>query len=150
MTIRDGLKWCDGTPVNTDDVKFLWELYGDKRITPSFPTTARTQGAGDGTPGKLTIADNLKFTITFDKPYGEFVAALASWIPGFTLLFRPAHFIKQFHADYTSMDKIQPVLHKLKINSWQKLVFQMAMEHWNLTPNYAVGVPSLSPWILTE
>ncbi len=150
LTIRDGLKWSDGHPVTTEDVRMLWQLYGDKRIFPSFPTTVRTQGSGSGTPGALTVVDTLTFTIAFDKPYGAFLAQLASWIPGYTMLFRPAHYIKQFHPDYTPMDKIQPVLDRLKIDTWQNLVIQQNIEHWNLSQNYAIGIPSLAPWVVEE
>ncbi len=113
LTIREGLKWSDGQPVTTNDVKFLWELYGDTRIFPTFPTVVRAQGAADGTPGKLTVTDDYTFSIAFDKPYGAFVAQLASWIPGYTMLFRPAHYLKTLHGDYTPVDKIQPILDKM-------------------------------------
>ncbi len=122
LTIREGLKWSDGEPVTTEDVRMTWELYNDTRITPSFPVKARTQGSGSGTPGELTVIDEMSFTITFDKPYGQFLAELASWIPDYTLLFRPAHFIKQFHADYTDMSEIQPILDELEIETWENLV----------------------------
>jgi len=94
LTIREGLKWSDGVPVTTEDVRMTWELYGDERFYGSFPTKVRAQGSASGTPGALTIVDDLTFTITFDQPYGQFLAELASWIPGYTMLFRPAHFIK--------------------------------------------------------
>ncbi len=150
LTIREGLKWSDGQPVTTNDVKFLWELYGDTRIFPTFPTVVRAQGAADGTPGKLTVTDDYTFSIAFDKPYGAFVAQLASWIPGYTMLFRPAHYLKTLHGDYTPVDKIQPILDKMKIDTWENLVIQQAFEHWNLTQPYAIGVPSLAPWIVEQ
>ena len=34
--IREGLKWSDGMPVTTEDVRMTFELYGDKRIYPTF------------------------------------------------------------------------------------------------------------------
>ena len=150
LTIRDGLKWSDGTPVTTEDVRMTWELYGDERITPSFPVKARTQGRGDGTPGELTIIDDLTFKITFDEPYGQFLAELSSWIPDYTLLFRPAHFIKQFHADYTDMAEIQPILDELEVDTWENLVILKDMAHWDLMREHALGIPSLAPWVLDE
>lgn len=150
LTIREGIKWSDGVPVTTEDVRMTFELYGDERIYPSFPTKARTLGRADGTPGKLTILDELTFSITFDAPYGQFLAELSSWIPDYTLLFRPAHFIKQFHADYTAMTEIQPILDGLEIRTWEELVILKDMRHWELYREHGLGVPSLTPWITEE
>ncbi len=150
LTIREGLKWSDGHPVTTEDVRMTWEMYGDERIYPSFPVKARTLGRGDGTPGELTIIDDLTFTITFDAPYGQFLAELSSWIPDYTLLFRPAHFIKQFHADYTDIEEIQPIMDELEIDTWENLVRLKDMPHWELVREHALDVPSLAPWILEE
>jgi peptide/nickel transport system substrate-binding protein len=150
MTIREGLKWSDGMPVTTEDVRMTWELYGDERIYPSFPVKARAQGSGSGTPGELTVVDDMTFTIKFDKPYGQFLAELSSWIPDYTLLFRPAHFIKQFHADYTDMSEIQPVLDELEIDTWENLVILKDVTHWDLHQQQGLGVPALTPWIPEE
>ena len=147
LTIRQGLKWSDGVPLTTEDVRMTWELYADERIYPSFPRKVRTLGRGDGIPGKLTIIDDLTFIITFDASYGQFLAELSSWIPDYTLLFRPAHFIKQFHADHTDMADIQPVLDELQIKGWEKLVILKDMPHWELYREHSIGVPTLTPWI---
>lgn len=150
LTIREGLRWSDGVPVTTEDVRMTFELYGDDRIYPSFPIKARTLGRADGTPGTLTIIDDLTFKVTFDAPYGQFLAELSSWIPDYTLLFRPAHFIKQFHADYTDIAEIQPILDALEIKTWEDLVILKDMRHWELYREHGVGVPSLTPWIAEE
>ena len=150
LTIREGLKWSDGVTVTTEDVRMTFELYGDDRIYPSFPIKARTLGRADGVPGELTIIDDLTFKVTFDFSYGQFLAELSSWIPDYTLLFRPAHFIKQFHADYTDMAEIQPILDELELDSWEDLVILKDMRHWELYREHGVGVPSLTPWIAEE
>ena len=150
LTIREGLKWSDGVTVTTEDVRMTFELYGDERIYPSFPIKARTLGRADGVPGEVTIIDDLTFKVTFDFPYGQFLAELSSWIPDYTLLFRPAHFIKQFHAGYTDMAEIQPILDELEIKTWVDLVILKDMRHWELYREHGVGVPSLTPWIAEE
>lgn len=150
LTIREGLKWSDGVPVTSEDVRMLWELQNDTRIYPSFPNILRSAGASQGTPGVLTVVDDLTFKITFDKPYGAFIAQLASWIPGYTLLFRPAHYIKQFHADYTPLDQIQPKMEEAGIDTWEQLVIQQDIEHWDLAQPFAIGIPSLAPWVTIE
>jgi len=150
LTIREGLKWSDGEPVTSEDVRFLWELYNDTRIYPSFPNIVRSQGSALGTPGVLTVVDDLTFTIAFDKPYGAFIAQLASWIPGYTLLFRPAHYIKQFHTDYASAEDLATKLTEFGMDTWETLVIQQDIEHWDLHQSFAIGIPSLAPWVVQE
>ncbi|MEM7029827.1 MAG: ABC transporter substrate-binding protein [Chloroflexota bacterium] len=150
LTIREGLKWSDGHPLTTEDVRMTWELYQDERIYPSPPIKVKTQGRGDGNIGELTIMDDFTFKITFDAPYGQFLAELASWIPDYTLLFRPAHFIQQFHIDYTDIADIQPILDEQEIETWEQLVQLKDMPHWELHREHGIGVPSLAPWIAEE
>ena len=147
LKIREGLKWSDGIPVTTEDVRMTFELYGDKRIYPTFHAPAT---APDGSPPKLTILDKYKFKLKFSMPYGFFIANLGSWIPDYTLLFRPAHFIKQFHADYTDLEKIKPILEKNELDSWEKLVQLKDMQHWELYRPHGVGVPTLAPWVTVQ
>jgi len=46
-----GLKWSDGTPVTTEDVRFTWEdIYGTKEITPTFPNKFRDGGKAGANP----------------------------------------------------------------------------------------------------
>lgn len=150
MTIREGLKWSDGAPVTTEDVRFRWELYNDERIYSSFPTVLRSQDRPDGTPGVLDIVDDLTFSITFDKPYGLFLAQLNSWILDYTMLFSPSHYLKQFHGDYTPVEEIQSLLDREELENWWDLVELKDISHWEMTTAYAVGVPTLTPWIAEE
>jgi peptide/nickel transport system substrate-binding protein len=147
FTIRDGLRWSDGELVTTEDVRMTFELYADERIYPTFYFRA---AAPDGSPPVVTIIDDLSFCVEFNQPYGFFLANLSSWIPDYTLLFRPAHFIKRFHADYTPMDEIQPVLDDLEIETWEQLVQQKDMQHWELHRAHGLDVPSLAPWVGIE
>ena len=122
-------------------------VYRSRRIYPTFYFRAT---APDGSPPVVTIIDDLSFCVEFSQPYGFFLANLASWIPDYTLLFRPAHFIKQFHADYTPMDKIQPILDELEVETWEQLVQLKDMPHWELHRAHGLDVPSLAPWVGIE
>ncbi len=113
LRLRRGLKWSDGTPVTTEDVRFAYEdVLLNKEITPIFPADYRSAGAPGGTPMKLKIIDKYTFRIEFDKPYGRFlrVIGLGSLWGGYHMLLKPSHYLKQFHIKYTSIDKIRPHL----------------------------------------
>jgi len=152
FTIRKGLKWSDGVPVTTEDVRFLFEdVYLNEEIMEVFPSILKAQGMPNEEPGKLEIIDDYTFRITFNKPYGWFINELASWIPDYTKLFQPAHYLKKFHAKYTPIEKIQPYLKKYGLNTWQELVALKEMNHWEIVNQpYALGVPTLTPWIPVE
>jgi hypothetical protein len=54
------------------------------------------------------------------------------WILYYSKTFMPAHHSKQFHADYTPIEKIRPYLDKEKLGNWAKLVQLKNINHWNL------------------
>jgi peptide/nickel transport system substrate-binding protein len=66
------------------------------------------------------------------------------------LLFRPAHFIKQFHADYADMADIQTILDELEIDTWENLVILKDVTHWDMHTEAGLGVPALTPWLPEE
>ncbi|MBA7471071.1 hypothetical protein ES707_06365 [subsurface metagenome] len=167
FTIRKGLKWSDGAPVTTEDVRFLFEdIYMDQDIVTKvagvgdaletgmreiFPVILKAQGIPTGEPGKLEIIDDYTFKIIFNKPYGWFISELASWIPDYTKLFQPSHYLKKFHAKYTPIEEIQPYLEKEGLETWQELVALKEINHWEMSnAPYAVGVPALTPWVPVE
>src|SRR6266540_3179080 len=54
--IRDGLKWSDGQPVTTEDVRFAFEdIYGNPDVQKPFPTELYTQGNPQLDPAKLKV-----------------------------------------------------------------------------------------------
>ena len=151
LTIREGIKWSDGVPVTTEDVRMTFELYGDERIYPSFPIKARTLGRADGTPGQLTIIDELTFRITFDTP----LWSIPSGIVFLDSRLHPALQTRPLHQTVSTPIiptwlKIRPILDELEMRTWEDLVILKDMRHWELYREHGVGVPSLTPWIAEE
>jgi len=146
FTIRKGLKWSDGVPVTTEDVRFTLEnIYLDKRVNEVLPPILKTQGTG--TPVKLEIVDDYTFIAKFDKPYGWFISQLASWIEDYTKILQPSHYLKKFHADYTPVEEIQPFVEEEGLNNWAELLALKTINHWEMTSPIAIGVPVLTPWV---
>ncbi len=154
--MREGLKWSDGQPVTTEDVKFAYEdvLLNDK-ITPIFPNYLRTGMSASGSPGVVKIIDDYTFSVTFDKPYGSFPAqiAIAGW-RGYGGLIKPKHYLKQFHIKYTPQAELAPKLKAASIpeDQWQNLFNskQMTEWMWNITNESGLGHPTLTAWILKK
>ena len=72
--LKKGLKWSDGTPVTSEDVKFSWEY-----CTAEGGGCAQSEKYIDvisvDTPDKLTVVVN--FAVAKPFPYGPFVGAQA-------------------------------------------------------------------------
>ncbi len=157
FTIREGLKWSDGYPVTTEDVRFFWEdVVLNEKITPLIPTGFRTQGKPDGELLKLEIMDDYTYRISFPEPYGSFL----NWFCNLgdivysvysRIAFLPAHYLKQFHAKYTSMEDLKPYLEEEGLeDEWWTLFTSKAGTLWNVALRRAIGTPTLNPWIVVE
>ena len=105
FTIRKGLRWSDGVPVTTEDVRYTFEdNYFNEEITPNLASWAQWGGE----PVKLSIVDDYTFSVSFAKPYGLFVSEVTGWAAG--RFMRPAHYMKQFHTDYTDIKEIEGIM----------------------------------------
>lgn len=154
FTMRKGLKWSDGKPVTTDDVKFTVEdILNNPELTPIFPVWLRGGGEADAAPMKLEVIDDMNFKLVFDRPYGGILIRLAiqGW-RGYTELIRPAHYLKQFHKKYTTMDKLEPLIKEagFQPGEWFNLFNDKDITNWELANKKAVGFPVLYPWIMAK
>jgi len=154
--LREGLKWSDGVPVTTEDVRFSYEdVLLNEEITPVFPTWLRTGNRTDGAPMTIEIVDDYTFTIIFDSPYGSFPAqlAIAGW-HSYAEFLRPQHYLSQFHIKYTPLEELQPLMEAESIAEaqWFNLFNdrQLGPNLWKLTHEGGLGHPALTPWIITK
>lgn len=149
--IRPGLKWSDGEPVTTEDIRFTFEdLYLNPDVQRPWPSELYTQGNAQLGPAKLNVVDELTFELTFSQPYGFFIAALNSWIPNYDFLIKPAHYLKQFHTKYAKEADLAAALQKNNETDWVALLAKMDVPHWNTGEDRALGMPTLNAFILTE
>lgn len=151
FTLRRGAKWSDGAPLTTEDVRFVFEdLYMDPDVQRGWATELYAQGNSAYGPAELTIQDDYTFELTFSEPYGAFIAALNSWIPGYDILIKPAHYLKQFHAKYASSESLEAELAAANETDWVTLLNSKDVSHWDVGEMRGLGMPTLNAWILTE
>ncbi len=151
--MREGLKWSDGEPVTTEDVRFVYEdIYLNEKVTASFPVKFKAAGKPDGEPMTLEIIGDYTFRITFAEPYGGFLRELTikGW-QGYTDLVRPAHHLKQFHPTYTPLEELKPLLEEQGLeDEWWQLFNQKDCTNWEVTRAECTDYPSLTPWVKVE
>ncbi len=150
IRIRKGLKWSDGHPVTTEDVRFAYEdVLLNERITPVIWATYLEGGLPNADPLALEILDERTFRVGSSLPYGGFLVHLGlgqRW-GGYYALIRPKHYLKQFHIKYTSLEEMKPLLDKGGLgNQWWRLFTQKDAGD-ALVSDDAIGFPVLGPWM---
>lgn len=150
--MREGLKWSDGTPVTTEDVRFTWEnIYGNEKLFPGgVPARFRTGYDPGGDPMTLEILDDYSFKLTSTKPYGGFLRniTIEGW-NGYTVLINPSHVLKKWHPDFTPIEEMAEELAKNNLTDewWTLFTSQKRCENWHVTADRCIGFPTLNPWI---
>jgi len=94
--LRKGHRWSDGHPFTTEDFRYWWEdVANNKELSPSGPPRDMLV---DGEPPKVEFLNETTVRYTWTKPNPSFLPRLAGTSPLF--IFRPAHYLKQFHKKY--------------------------------------------------
>jgi len=152
--MREGLKWSDGQPVTTEDIRFTYEnVLKNEELTPAFPNWLRSGGKADGEPMDVQILDPYTFKINFKEPYGGFLLEIAirGW-KGYTELLKPKHYLEKFHVDFTPLEELEPLIEEagFQPGEWVNLFNLKDVTNWELSNSQALGFPSLQPWIMVQ
>lgn len=141
MHLRRGHKWSDGHPFTTEDFRYYWEdVATNEFLSPTgAPTTLRVET-------KLpivTIIDETTVRYEWHKPNPAFLPALAGATPLY--LYRPAHYLRQFHARYNNEAKLDALAKEDGQRNWAALHSKLDHQY----KNQNIDLPSLQPWINT-
>jgi len=154
FTLREGLRWSDGELVTTEDVRFAVEnVLLNTTLTPTFPGWLRTGADPLKSPGVFDFIDDHTFSITFEEPYGGFLAVMSiqGW-RGYTDLIRPAHYLQQYHVDFTPLADLEPMIAEegFEPGEWHRLFLLRDINDWESGNRLSVGFPVLRPWKMVE
>jgi peptide/nickel transport system substrate-binding protein len=96
MRLRKNHRWSDGQPFTADDFRYFWEdVANNKELSPTGPPSDLLV---NGEPPKVEYPDKHTVRYSWSKPNPEFLPRMAGASPLF--IFRPAHYLKQFHKKY--------------------------------------------------
>ncbi len=138
--LRAGHKWSDGQPFTTEDFRFFWEdVASNKDLSSGGPNVELLV---DGQPPKVEIIDPLTIKYTWEKPNPYFIESQARAAPLF--LFRPAHYLKKFHAKYTPEAEILKSA-KGGQQNWVAIYRRNDVMY----ANDNIDLPTLNPWVGT-
>ncbi len=141
MKLRAGHKWSDGQPFTSDDFRYFWEdVANDKDLSPTGPPAVLLV---DGQPPKVEYLDKTTVRYTWVKPNPDFLPLMAAASP--LLIYRPAHYLKQFHKKYSpkvvEAEKAEPGK-----RSWAAIHNREDNMYQFDNPK----LPTLQPWINTS
>jgi len=137
FTIRPGIKWSDGHPFGADDFVFWYEaVAANKELSPSGINNLKVGGE----MGTITKVDDNTIVMSFAAPYGVLLERLNRWRP---MPYMPAHYMKQFHPDYTDKVALDALVKERGYTSWTEL-FEFE-RYWYGNPN----IPTIFAWKAT-
>ncbi|HEU0221119.1 MAG TPA: ABC transporter substrate-binding protein, partial [Paracoccaceae bacterium] len=136
--LRKGHRWSDGQPFTSEDFRYFWEdVANDPDLSPGgVPEFLLV----DGEPPTVTILDETTIRYEWRAPNPRFLTELAAARDPF--IYRPAHYLKKFHAKYTPADSLAPAMAKHKVRNWAALHNTMDNMYNNDNPE----LPTLQPW----
>ncbi len=139
LHLRKGHRWSDGAPFTSEDFRYWWEdVAQHPKLNPGGP------------PGIMQMGDNLAtmyfpdahtVVVEFPRANPHFLQALAGARPPF--IYRPSHYMKQFHADYALEADLKKMIDKKRMRGWAPL-------HNNVDNMYKFDnpqLPTLQPWM---
>lgn len=138
FTLREGHRWSDGQPFTSEDFRFYWEdVAQNKELNPAGLADFLMV---DGKPPRVEFPDAKTIRYTWEKPNPRFLPALAQ--PRDPFLYRPAHYLKRWHAKYADKAKLDEAANKQKLKSWSGLFNRMD----DMFESSNTAIPTLQPW----
>lgn len=141
FTLRDGLKWSDGSPFTSADIAFAVEIYHD----PDYPAVSFINDANN--PVGIEVIDDLTFTLTFATPNGMLLETLAS-TDGIHITSLPQHYCGQFHPNYNENADAEAVAQGF--SSWALHLQDRCAWGWEMSRFSNADLPSVYPWIIDQ
>lgn len=136
LRLRRGHKWSDGYPFTSEDFRYYWEdIASNSEISRAGPLRALLV---DGEEPIFEVLDDTTVRYTWKKPNPYFLQALARPLP--LGIYRPAHYLKNFHARYADPEILDLLVKSYRRRNWVAL-------HYKLGQYSNPELPTLQPWI---
>jgi peptide/nickel transport system substrate-binding protein len=140
LHLRAGHKWSDGKPFTAEDFRYWFEDVANNQhlSAAGLPTALQPNRE----PPKFAVLDAQTVRYSWSIPNPLFLPALAGPDPLF--IYRPAHYMKQFHIKYADKEALDAKVKRVGVRSWAALHNKFDVMYRNDNPD----MPSLEPWVL--
>lgn len=138
LRLRPGHRWSDGQPFTAEDIRYWWEdVANNKELSPAGPPPEMLVA---GKPPQFELLDATTVRFTWPAPNASFLPRQASASPLF--IYRPAHYLKQFHARFAEPDRLARAVKERRVRNWAALHNRLD----NLYDFDNPDLPTLQPW----
>ena len=141
LHLRAGHKWSDGQPFTAVDFRYYWDdVVNNKELSPFGPPQAllvKSRGP------RFEVLNDTTVRYSWDEPNPQFLPALAG--PSPLYIFRPAHYLRKFHARYVGLDKANAQAKEAGSRNWAGLHQKKDEQYRFDNPD----LPTLEPWLNT-
>jgi len=140
LRLRRGARWSDGEPFTADAIMFWYEdVLLNTELTPTIP---RWMQNADGSVVEVAKVDDYTVTWTFKEPNTILMKQLANVDGGDRLYaaFLPAHYLKQYHAEYADAAKLAEMVTDAGFKTWGELISNRK------NPGDNPGRPVMAAW----
>ena len=136
--LRKDHRWSDGAPFTSADFDYWWKhIANNQELSPAGPPPRLMV---DGELPKVEFPDAWTVQYRWSKPNNLFLLDQTGASP--TVLYRPAHYLKQFHAAFTDPQKLAKLAKAERRRSWAAL--HNARDTMYVMDN--PDLPTLQPW----
>jgi peptide/nickel transport system substrate-binding protein len=136
--LRKGHRWSDGAPFTSADFAYWWNhVANDDDLSPGGPPATLQV---EGELPRVTFPDPLMVRFRWSHPNNLFLADQASAYP--TIIFRPAHYLKQFHRAFVNPDALRKLARAEGRRNWAALHNKKDAMYLMDNPD----LPTLQPW----
>ena len=138
LQIRKGHKWSDGHPFTSEDFRYYWEdVANNEELSRSgLPQVLLSNGK----PPKFEVIDEHTVRYTWEDPNPAFPLGLA--YPLATYIYKPAHYMKQFHVNYKDREELEKQATDLGYRNWSAMHTALGRQYRPENPE----TPTLQPW----
>ena len=136
-----GAKWSDGSPFTSADILFWWfDYYLNPELQPAPLPWVYNE---DGTPMEVTAPDDYTVVFKFKEPITTIPDEVAAMDNRDNLvpMFLPSEYLKQFHATYTDVNKLNEMAKAESFDTWKQLFENRQAPYRN--PER----PVMAPWM---
>lgn len=145
LTLRRGVRWSDGVPFTTADIRFWYEeVLLREELTPQVPIWLKSSNKA----AKFEFVDEYTFKVRFASSNSLFLQQLAT-PEALVITAFPAHYMQKFLPEYADPEELARRIAEGKYRDWVDLfIHQVGI---NSTDNGSFNDPDrprLSAWVL--
>jgi peptide/nickel transport system substrate-binding protein len=141
LHLRKGHQWSDGHPFTSEDFRYYWEDIANNPELSRGGLSHELEIDGEGPVVEFPDLYTVRYSWSQPNPY--FLPALAGARPLY--IYKPAHYLRQFHKNYQTEERIAELIEKYSERNWMGVHINKDRPYKATNPD----LPTLQPWVNT-